>query len=114
MPSLGRLRQRPYVCLVFILNDYITSPSQNRLQVYADIRVPEIWRYDGKSLQILVLQNREYIRSDSPTEMLRDRSLAFPSILISEISRFLEQAETMEYLDLVRGFRRWLKSKIQP
>ena len=84
----------------------ITSSSQNRLEVYADIRVPEIWRYNGKSLQILVLENREYIRSD--------RSLAFPSIPISEISRFLEQAETMEYLDLVRAFRSWLKNKIQP
>lgn len=83
----------------------ITSRSENTLQVYADLGVPEVWIYNGSRLRINRLENREYVESEI--------SLAFPSLPILEIVRFLEQAETMDYLELVKGFRNWVKSQIQ-
>lgn len=82
----------------------ITSSSKNRFAVYADIGVPEIWLYDGNSFKIYQLQNQEYIVSD--------QSLAFPNLSLTEISGFLQQANTTNYLDLVRLFRRWVRSQI--
>jgi Uma2 family endonuclease len=82
----------------------ISSSSQNRFEVYADIGVPEIWRYDGKSFSINILQNQEYITVE--------RSLAFPNLPIAEISNFLQKVGKMDYLELVREFRDWVKSKI--
>lgn len=82
----------------------ITSSSQNRLDVYADLGVSEIWSYNGKSFTVMHLENQQYIVSQ--------QSLAFPNIPIQEIARFLEQATNMEYLELVSAFRTWVKSQI--
>ena len=83
----------------------ITSSSENSLQVYADLGVPEVWIYNGSRLKINRLENQRYVECD--------RSLAFPSVAILEIVKFLEQAETMDYLELVKAFRTWVKSQIQ-
>jgi Uma2 family endonuclease len=83
----------------------ITSRSQNSLQVYRDLGVPEVWIYNGSRLRINRLENGEYVE--------RESSLAFPNLPILEIVRFLEQAETMDYLELVKAFRNWVKSQIQ-
>ncbi|MEG3988451.1 Uma2 family endonuclease [Microcoleus sp. S28C3] len=88
-----------------VLEIDITSRSENSLQVYADLGVPEVWIYNGSRLRINRFENGEYVESD--------RSLAFPSLPILEIVRFLEQAETMDYLELVKAFRNWVKSQIQ-
>lgn len=37
----------------------ITSSYKNRFEVYADMGVPEIWRDDGNSFSINVLQNQK-------------------------------------------------------
>jgi Uma2 family endonuclease len=82
----------------------ITSSSENSLQIYADLGVPELWIYNGSRLRINRLEERGYVECD--------RSLAFPSVAILEIVSFLEQAETMDYLELVKAFRSWVKSQI--
>jgi Uma2 family endonuclease len=82
----------------------ITSRSQSSLQIYAGLGVPEVWIYNGSRLRINRLENGEYVE--------REISLAFPSIPILEIVSFLEQAETMDYLQLVKAFRNWVKSQI--
>lgn len=83
----------------------ITSSSEIRFPVYADLGVPEIWRYDGNSFTVYQLQEQKYIPSE--------QSLAFPNLPIIEISSFLQQAMTMDYLELVSSFRRWVRSQIQ-
>jgi len=83
----------------------LTSSSENSLQVYADLGVPEVWIYNGSQLRIKRLENQRYVECD--------RSLAFPSVAVLEIVRFIEQAETMDYLELVKSFRGWVKSQIQ-
>jgi Uma2 family endonuclease len=88
-----------------VVEIYITSRSENTLQVYADLGVPEVWIYNGSRLRINRLENGEYVEGEL--------SLAFPSLPILEIVRFLEQAETMDYLELVKAFRNWVKSQIQ-
>jgi Uma2 family endonuclease len=82
----------------------VTSPSNNRLQVYADLGVAEVWIYDGESLVIQQLQNGIYLTS--PT------SRFFLNIPIPEIAGFLQQAESIDYLELVKAFRQWVRSQI--
>ncbi|WP_009629993.1 Uma2 family endonuclease [Synechocystis sp. PCC 7509] len=83
----------------------ITSSSPNRLQVYADLGVAEIWVYNGELLMVEQLQNGAYCKSQT--------SQFFPSIPISEIAGFLQQAKTMDYLELVKVFRSWVRSQIK-
>jgi Uma2 family endonuclease len=82
----------------------VTSSSKNRLQVYADLKVTEVWIYDGKSLIVKQLQDGIYITSQI--------SQFFPNLPISELARFLQQAETSDYLGLIRTFRSWVRSQI--
>lgn len=97
------LNQDPPPDLVIEID--ITSSSKNRFAVYADMGVPEIWKYDGNSFSINLLQNQNYV--------LSNQSLAFPNLPISEIVQFLQQVETLDYLELVSSFRQWVKSQVQ-
>jgi Uma2 family endonuclease len=80
----------------------ITSSSRDRLQVYAALGVPEVWIYDRNSLLLYQLENEEYIS--------RSQSQFFPNIPIAEIAQFLQQAETTDYLELIRIFRNWVRT----
>jgi Uma2 family endonuclease len=83
----------------------VTSSSQNRLQVYADLGVAEVWVYNGESLLIQQLQNGTYITS--PTSQF------FPNLPILEIAIFLQQAGQTDYLELVKAFRNWVRSQLE-
>ncbi|MEM9542115.1 MAG: Uma2 family endonuclease [Cyanobacteria bacterium P01_E01_bin.42] len=80
----------------------ITSSSSDRLQVYSSLGVPEVWIYDRNTLILYQLENEEYT--------VRDRSQFFPDIPIPEIAQFLQQAETTDYLELIRIFRNWVRN----
>ncbi|PSR18514.1 Uma2 family endonuclease [filamentous cyanobacterium CCP3] len=83
----------------------VTSASRSRLATYADLGVLEVWVYNGSTLSIQQLQNQEYVTASS--------SQFFPNLPIVEIAGFLQQAEVVDYLDLVRIFRTWVKGQIK-
>lgn len=83
----------------------VTRSSGDRLQVYADLGVAEVWIYNGESLVIKQLQSDTYISSQT--------SQFFPNVPVPQISRFLQQAETTDYLELVKTFRQWVRKQIE-
>ena len=80
----------------------ITSTSKHRERVYRTLQIPELWRFDGQNLALLVLQNGKYLPAQN--------SLAFPKVDASAIEAFLQRAMQTDYLELVRDFREWLRS----
>jgi Uma2 family endonuclease len=82
----------------------VTSSSHSRLQVYADLGVAEVWIYNGESLVIQQLINGIYISSLT--------SQFFVDIPIPEIADFLQQAESIDYLELVKSFRTWVRNQL--
>ena len=38
----------------------ISHPSLNKLPIYVQVGVPEVWRYDGSQLQLLALNEGQY------------------------------------------------------
>jgi Uma2 family endonuclease len=85
----------------------ITSSSINRLGIYAALRVPEIWRCDGESVQVLLLQpSGEYRPSDS--------SPTFPRLPIGRVLSFGEGNEELDDLSWKNAFRRWLDENARP
>jgi Uma2 family endonuclease len=83
----------------------ITSSSGDRLAVYQDLGVPEIWLYDGNSFQILQLKEGEYISVQE--------SSIFPNLPLLEIGNFLEKVGEVDYLDLIKMFRQWVRNQLQ-
>ena len=78
-----------------------TNSAVNKLQLYAAISVPEIWRYNGEELFIYCLEGKEYIEQEnSPT---------FASIPVKEIPRFIKQSQEIGEQKVSKDFRNWLK-----
>lgn len=80
----------------------ITSSSLDRFAIYADLQVPEIWRYDGQLLVIYGLTGNEYI--------MLDRSVALPLLKTADILRFLSLSASIGENNLVKQFRQWLRT----
>jgi Uma2 family endonuclease len=80
----------------------ITSSSLDRFSIYAALKVPEIWRYDGQLLVIYELVGSEYI--------IRDSSIALPRLKTTDILRFLSLSTSIGENSLVKQFRQWLRT----
>jgi len=77
-----------------------------RLPIYAAIGVPEVWRYDGKTLRVSQLgDDGEYHESE--------QSVVFPALPVAEVARFLAQYATSDETELVRAFRGWVRSHFE-
>lgn len=81
----------------------ITSSSINRLEIYAALGVPEVWRYDGQAFRMYHLESGEYLGCD--------RSLAFPLLTTSDLQRFLDLKKTTKENALIRLFREWVREE---
>src|SRR5208283_3914545 len=79
----------------------VTAPALNKLPIYAEFHVPEIWRYDGARLVVLQLSGNEYIT--------RHRSLAFPQARADDISRLVRQGVSLKSTEWLTELRNWVR-----
>ena len=82
----------------------ITNSSVNKFGIYSALKIPELWRYDGRNLIFYQLQSGQYIEGES--------SLAFPLISVNDMSGFIEQSKTMGEIALLKSFRAWVRDKL--
>ncbi|MDB5298539.1 MAG: hypothetical protein JWO87_202 [Phycisphaerales bacterium] len=81
----------------------ITSRSIAREPVYADLGVPELWRYNGRRLTVLVLNSsRKYVAAET--------SAGFPFLPIRPFEAFIHRMEREARTTVVREFRDWVKT----
>lgn len=76
----------------------ITNPSINKFPIFAQLGVPEVWRYQRRRWIILVLEGERYVE--------REESTALPGLTGAVIERFVEEGRSMrrpEWLRRVRG-----------
>ena len=79
----------------------ITSPSFSKLPIYAQIGVPEVWRYDGERMTILVLEGSDYAE--------RTESIVLPPVTSNVLTDFVEKSKSMKrtaWLEVVREWSR--------
>lgn len=83
----------------------LTTDSRRRLKIYAQIQVPEIWRYDGKVCTILQRQpNGEYASVEC--------SRYFPFLTAADLTRFLQMRDQADVVTVVRAFRQWVREQL--
>jgi Uma2 family endonuclease len=82
----------------------ITRSSLRRMSIYASIGVPEIWRFDGRSLSF-------HIRQTNDTYAVATDSNIFPGLRSGDLSRFLDRRSREEENAVIRQFRAWIKSR---
>ncbi|GEM_PF-3686837 len=66
------------------------------------MKVPEVWRWDGVHLLVMVLRDGAYHPSD--------RSLAFPFLPLQEFAQFLQRTGKSE-TQLIKDFRAWVREQ---
>ncbi len=76
-----------------------------RLPIYAAFKIPEVWRYNGERLTVLLLQ------SDGSYEEA-SVSRALPKLPLAEFQQFLILAEDrgMSFATIARRFREWVRT----
>ncbi len=65
-----------------VLEVDITSPSLDKMKLYAAAEVPEVWRYDGAQMRFFVLHDQEYQAS------IHSRS--FPPLTSERLADFIK------------------------
>ncbi len=81
----------------------ITRRSIPRQPIYASLGIPELWRFDGKRLIVLVLtQAGSYEECTS--------SPAFPFLPMDEFRGFLELARDNDETATMRAFQKWVRT----
>ena len=83
----------------------ITSPSLNRLPVYATLGVREVWIYDGEDLEVRIL-------SENNVYEISETSLAFPQLPIAEFAPWIEEAWLTDETTWIRRFREWVRQRL--
>ncbi|MEW6211336.1 MAG: Uma2 family endonuclease [Acidobacteriota bacterium] len=80
----------------------ITSPSIDKLPIFAHLGVPEVWRCDGNRVSILHLENDAYRE--------RDESPVLPRVTAALLTEFLEDSKTMKRTVWLRKLRAWART----
>jgi Uma2 family endonuclease len=81
----------------------VTNQSRKKLNVYAALRIREVWLHDGHKLHFLALTRGKY----KPTK----RSIAFPWLEAGDIQKFLDRRGQKNETDLLLDFVRWARKR---
>ncbi|HLQ44718.1 MAG TPA: Uma2 family endonuclease [Planctomycetaceae bacterium] len=83
----------------------LSKARRNRMGIYAALKVPEVWRFNGQQLTV------NQLASDG-NYAVTNRSRYFPTIPVGEVVRFIEMRTRMDENSLLRSFREWVRSQI--
>jgi Uma2 family endonuclease len=81
----------------------VSSPSLKKLPLFASFGISEVWRFDGQVLEILVLQDGEYCRSET--------SLALPRVTSEAITGLLHESFKIGRLEWIKKVRAWAQEQ---
>jgi Uma2 family endonuclease len=87
-----------------VLEIEVSRSTMNRMAIYAALRVPEVWTWDGKTLRVWLLGADATYRES-------DRSRAFPFLPLAQFARFLTKKGVGE-TQLLRSFRKWVRDQM--
>ena len=85
----------------------ITSGLLKKLEAHASLGVPEIWRHDGRTLRVFLLQPDGSYR-ESP------QSRALPFLPMAALSRKLDELDPINDTRWARAFRVWVREVVAP
>lgn len=88
-----------------VLEIDITSSSLDKKSIYASLGVPEFWRYNGRKLEVFVLEEGSNIYNQV------EESRIFPWLALDAIPRFINQSLVDGETATLRAFRAWVREQ---
>ncbi len=91
-----------------VIEVHVANSEVPRLPILAALGIPEVWRIDDdEELQFLHLQ-------PDGTYQPQDRSRAFPTLLVAEAARFLEEGQATDETAWTLAFRAYVRDVLAP
>jgi Uma2 family endonuclease len=112
LASIGRIRdwrmvgrEGPVPDLAIEIDN--THASLDRLSIYAGLGVPEVWRFDGETLESHQLRRGRYRRVP--------RSAALPFVPLEDVPALLHQGrDTQNDRALLQLYSEWVRTRVLP
>jgi Uma2 family endonuclease len=83
----------------------IDITSRTKFNNYQELGVTELWRYNGKKIEINILQSGKYVQSGT--------SFAFPTLPIVDVLHdFVEQSKVRGRNATMKAFRAWVREQL--
>lgn len=83
----------------------IAETCVDRIEIYRVLWVPEVWRFDGKTLKVLVL-------GASGRYKEHPKSAAFPPLPMDGFVGFVKRLDRADEVILIGEFTQWLRSNV--
>ena len=80
----------------------ISHPSLDKFPIYVSLRVPEVWRHDGHTLQFFRLIGERYTQTPA--------SGLFPLLAAEVLAGFVQQGNQYGIIPMIRAFRDWVRA----
>ena len=74
------------------------------MAVYAELKVPEVWRWQKGKLTVNILSDTGYVE--------RGTSLSFDSFLVKELAGFMQPDAQKGENARLREFREWVRQQL--
>jgi Uma2 family endonuclease len=85
-----------------IIEIEITRSAIAKLPIYAEMGVPEVWRFDGKRVAILLLEHGAYREAQA--------SAALPLLTREMLTRFMSESASLRRTVWIRQVREWARN----
>jgi len=89
-----------------IIEIEISRSAMSRMAIFADLKIPEVWRSDGRQLRFFVLQAGSYVQVE--------RSPTVPWVTAEEIMIFIRRRGKIDDAQLMMEFRKWVRESVLP
>jgi Uma2 family endonuclease len=80
----------------------ISHPSLDKFPIYVSLRVPEVWRHNGDTLQFFRLVGERYTQTPA--------SGLFPLLPAEILAGFVQQGREHGIIPMIRAFRDWMRA----
>ncbi len=81
----------------------VSRSALDRMGIFAAMKVPEVWRWDGEKLSFWLLKRGKHVAASV--------SRSFPLLSADEIARFVRMRGTMSETKMLRTFRTWVREQ---
>jgi Uma2 family endonuclease len=105
----GRVRGKEEIDLLvdpppdLVIEIDISNSSLNKFPLYAQLGIPEVWRYDGNRVSIFKWEGDQYTGTD--------QSMALPPLTGAIATRFLEESLELKSTAWLRRVREWARQQ---
>lgn len=94
-----------------ILDVELTRSSLNKFEIYAELGIPEVWRYISKPGETFLKGNLFIHYLDGDRYIEEDHGLAFPFLSAGRILQFIDQSDALGLSTALRDLRNWIEEQ---